>query len=80
MNNSKPSDIPDSLIEILCTRGRYEEEKIAEIKVALAAGDKDLVFRLADEMIYEGPGTTPRTKPKQTKRKGKAAPGGLDKK
>ena len=35
---------------------------------------------LADEMIYEGPGTTPRTKPKQTKRKGKAGPGGLEKK
>ena len=80
MNNSKPSDVPDSLVEILCTRARYEEGKIAEIKVALAAHDKDLVFRLAGEMIYEGPGTTLRTKPKQTKRKGKAALGGIDQK
>ena len=63
MNNSMPSDdVPDSLIEILCTRARYEEGIIAEIKVALAAGDKDLVFKLADQMFHEGPGTIPRTR------------------
>jgi hypothetical protein len=81
-NSSNPSDdIPDSLVEILCVRARYEEGIIAKIKVALAAGDKDLVFRLADQMIYEGPGTIPRTpQPKVTKRMGKTGRGGPDKK
>jgi hypothetical protein len=64
MNPSKPSAVPDSLLEILETRVRYEEGKIDEIKAAYDADDRDLVFRLVRQLLYEGPGTIADKAPK----------------
>jgi hypothetical protein len=51
---------PDNLRDILFARAQYEEAKIGEIKAAFDAHDKDGVFKLAEELIYGGPGTTKR--------------------
>ncbi len=63
MNKDKPIPVPDSLVEILIVRAKYEQGKQAEIKVAYDAKDKDRVFDLVGEMLYEGPGSLPRQKP-----------------
>jgi len=58
--NGPPSTRPpDSLVDILIARGAYEEGKIEEIKAAYDARDKDRVFSLVGELLYEGPGTNP---------------------
>jgi hypothetical protein len=49
--------VPDSLFDILITRGKWEEEKIQEIKIAYDAGDREKVFALVGELLYTGPGT-----------------------
>lgn len=46
-------------MDILIARGAYEEGKIEEIKAAYDARDKDRVFSLVGELLYEGPGTNP---------------------
>jgi hypothetical protein len=51
---------PDNLRDILFARANYEEAKIGEIKAAFDAHDKESVFKLAEELIYGGPGTTKR--------------------
>ncbi|HEY0255810.1 MAG TPA: hypothetical protein VGC39_00090 [Candidatus Methylacidiphilales bacterium] len=68
-NNKGRVPVPDSLIEIFATRARWEEAKLDEIKVAYDAGDKEKVFKLSGELLYEGPGTVdkqpaPPSKPK----------------
>jgi hypothetical protein len=57
--NAQPA--PDNIEEILLARADYEEAKIREIKKAVDVQDKDKVFQLATELIYDGPGTLPRT-------------------
>jgi len=52
--------VPDSLFDILVTRGQWEEEKIQEIKIAYDAGDREKVFTLVGELLYTGPGTIER--------------------
>jgi hypothetical protein len=41
-------------------RGKYEQEKQAEIKIAYDAQDKDRVYDLVGKLLYEGPGSLPR--------------------
>jgi len=48
---------PDSLVDILNTRCRWEEEKTQEIKIAYDAGDREKVFTFVGELLYTGPGT-----------------------
>ena len=57
--------VPDSLFEILITRGKWEEEKTQEIKLAYDVGNKEEVFRLVGELLYTGPGTIEQTPPGQ---------------
>jgi hypothetical protein len=57
-NDQKPgSDAPNNIEDILFARADYEEAKIREIKEAVDRDDRDLVFKLAKELIYGGPGT-----------------------
>ena len=51
------SDAPDTIEGILLARADYEDKKIQAIKEAVDSGDKDRVFALARELIYDGPGT-----------------------
>ena len=78
MDKDKKMEAPDSLVEILMVRAQYEEEKQEEIKVAYDAKDKDRVFDLVGELLYEGPGTVPRQTPgapKPTGRRNQARKG-----
>jgi len=68
---NKAAEVPDSLIEILCQRGRYEEEMLDRIKVAFDREDQRKVFRLVGKLLYEGPGTVPLSPVKEQKIKGK---------
>jgi hypothetical protein len=67
----KTAEVPDSLIEILCQRGRYEEEMLERIKDAFDKNDQRKVFRLVGKLLYEGPGTVPLSPINEQKSKGK---------
>jgi hypothetical protein len=66
----KTAEVPDSLIEILCQRGRYEEEMLERIKDAFDKNDQRKVFRLVGKLLYEGPGTVPLSPINEQKSKG----------
>jgi hypothetical protein len=57
---SREEKLPENLREILLARAVYEESKIGEIKAAFDDGDKDGVFKLVEELIYDGPGAIKR--------------------
>ena len=68
---NKAAEVPDSLIEILCQRGRYEEEMLVRIKDAFDKNEQGKVFRLVGKLLYEGPGTVPLSSINEQKIKGK---------
>ncbi len=65
------AEAPDSLIEILCQRGRYEEEMLERIKDAFDKNEQRKVFRLVGKLLYEGPGIVPLSPINEQKIKGK---------
>ena len=53
-----PKDpIPDSLIEILCVRARWERSVMAEIRTAHGKKNAEQVMVLLTKLFNEGPGT-----------------------
>jgi hypothetical protein len=49
--------IPDSLMEILCVRAKWERSVMAEVRLAHGKSDVKQVMVLLTKLFVEGPGT-----------------------
>ncbi len=56
-SKARQDPIPDSLIEILCVRARWERSVMAEIRVAHGKKDAKQVMVLLTKLFNEGPGS-----------------------
>jgi hypothetical protein len=55
--NAGKDPIPESLIEILCVRARWEKSVLAEIRQAHGEQDTKKVMSLLEKLFTEGPGS-----------------------
>jgi hypothetical protein len=56
-SKTKSDPIPDSLIDLLCTRAKWEQSVMEEIQAAHGKEDTKQVMALLAKFFTEGPGS-----------------------